>query len=252
MGARSATALFLSLALAACAPALVPSKPAVPPGAAALPAGFPAAEYERAAARGQPVYRIDPERSLVVVRVYRAGPLARFGHDHVVASRSIRGYALFATQGSRADLYAPLAALTVDEPTLRAEAGMSTTPSAADIEATRQNMLEKVLEVERFPFVTIDIEASGGGADGLRAEITLHGVSRTVPLSAEIARPDGEHALRARGRFSLRQTDFGMKPFSVLGGGLRVRDEVDVAFDVYGERIGPASGADSPAAPGRH
>jgi len=246
MSARSAAALLLSLALVACARPLPPPAPAAPPGGPmALPKNFPAAEYQRAAARGEPVYRIDPERSLVVVRVYRAGPLARFGHDHVVASRSIQGYALRATQGSRADLYAPLAALTVDEPALRAEAGMSTTPSAADIEATRQNMLEKVLEVERFPFVTMNIEASGGGVDGLRAEITFHGVSRTVPLSAEIAWPDGGNAVHARGRFTLRQTDFGIRPFAFLGGALRVRDDVDVDFDVYGVWLDAAGSSDS-------
>ncbi|HEX7043893.1 MAG TPA: YceI family protein [Burkholderiales bacterium] len=236
MSARWVAALLLALVAGACVRQLPPVAPAAPPGGAiALPEGFPAAEYERAAARGEPVYRIDPERSLVVVRVYRAGPLARFGHDHVVASRSVQGYALLAPEGSRADLYAPLAQLTVDEPALRAAAGFDSPLSASDIEGTRRNMLE-ALEAARFPFVSVHLRSEGGA---LRAEVSLHGATRPVSVAAAVEHP-GAEAVHARGRFSLRQTDFGIRPFAFLGGALQVRDRVDIDFDVYGARVDAA------------
>ena len=60
----------------------------------------------------------------------------------------------------RADLYVPLDTLVVDEPALRAEAGFDTQPSAADIAGTRRNMLEKVLEADRYPFALIAVKRS--------------------------------------------------------------------------------------------
>ncbi len=38
--------------------------------------------------------------------------------------------------------------------------------------------------------------------------------------------------LRAQGRFAIRQSWFGVEPFSALGGALRVQDWLTVEFDV--------------------
>jgi hypothetical protein len=46
-----------------------------------------------------------------------------------------------------------------------------------------------------------------------------------------------EHSLRVRGRFALNQTNFGMTPFSLLGGALAVQDQVDIAFELVGLRF---------------
>lgn len=240
---RPAAVLLSCFWLAACAPAMRPAGPT--PEA---PSDFPAAYYLQAAARGEPVFRIEPERSLVVVRVYRGGRLARFGHDHVVASRDVRGYVRLGpeTASARADLYAPLALLTVDEPALRAEAGFDTQPSQRDIEGTRRNMLEKVLEVERFPFVMLYLEpaAAGDPVTTVNAAVTLHGTTRVLPITAELDRPSAE-ILYVRGRFSLNQTDFGIAPFAVLGGALQVQDRVDIEFKLSAARV---TRADVPAA----
>jgi hypothetical protein len=73
--------------------------------------------YRAALARGEPVFRVDPARSLVVIEAHRAGSLVRVGHDHVVASHDVQGYA--APDQGRSDLYVPLGRLVVDEPELR-------------------------------------------------------------------------------------------------------------------------------------
>ena len=43
--------------------------------------------------------------------------------------------------------------------------------------------------------------------------------------------------LEASGTFELRQSDFGIEPFSVLGGALRVEDRLDVSFELRAERV---------------
>lgn len=230
---RARAALLLCLMAVACAPAI--KRPVVPPAAA--PQDFPTEAYAQAAARGEPVFRIEPERSVVVMRVYRGGALARLGHDHVIASRDVRGYVKLGAE-PRADLYAPLALLTVDEPALRAEAGFGTQPSQQDIEGTRRNMLDKVLEAERYPFAVVHLESteSNAASRNITAAVTLHGETRMIPVAIELDTPSAD-ALYARGRFPLNQSDFGVTPFSVLGGALRVQDRVDVEFSLYGTRV---------------
>src|SRR2546427_11839535 len=138
---RVAAALSSTM-LAGCA--LLP-RAAAPP-AAAPPTDFPEGYYREALAQGKPVFRVDPAESLVVIEVRRSGSLARLGHDHVVASHEVGGYV--APDEGRADLYVALARLAMDEPALRAGAGFDTQPTESDIQGTRANMLEKVLEAE--------------------------------------------------------------------------------------------------------
>jgi polyisoprenoid-binding protein YceI len=65
----------------------------------------------------------------------------------------------------------------------------------------------------------------------LRGELTIRGVARplTLPLRVELA----EDRLIARGRTSLRQSDFGIKPISVAGV-VKVKDELAIEFEVVG------------------
>jgi hypothetical protein len=42
--------------------------------------------------------------------------------------------------------------------------------------------------------------------------------------------------LRSQGEVTLRQTDYGIKPVSVAGGTLKLKDDVKVTFDVLARR----------------
>src|SRR6266508_6525710 len=165
---------MLALMLAGCAPLV--REPA--PAPAVPPADFPEGYYLEALAQGKPVFRVDSRESLVVIEVRRSGSLARLGHDHVVASHEVGGYV--APDEGRADLYVQLERLEVDEAALRAEAGFDTQPTESDIEGTRANMLEKVLEAEKFPFALIGVSGANTrrGDVTLNVAITLHGVTR--------------------------------------------------------------------------
>lgn len=221
--------MLAAMLAAACAPPLPRPGPAPGPSA---PPDFPAAYYMQAIAAGEPVYALDPARSLVVVAVRRGGTLARLGHDHVVASHDARGFV--APRAARADLYVRLAELVVDEPALRAQAGFDSTPSAADIEGTRGNMLDKVLDAQRHPYALIHA-ARAGADDRLAVAITLHGVTRDfeVPVRLE----EGGDELRVAGTLAFDQSAFGIVPFSILGGAIEVRDRVSLRFDIVARRV---------------
>ena len=222
-------AALLVLLFAGCAELLRVEAPVAPP------AEFPEPYYQQALKQGRPVYRVDPAGSLVVIEVRRGGSLARLGHDHVVASHELTGYV--APREGRADLYLALAQLVVDEPELRKEAGFDTQPTESDIEGTRSNMLNHVLEAEKFPFAVIgvkDVDIRQKKAT-LAVAITLHGQTRTFEIPAEIE-ADAE-SIRVSGRLAFNQSDFGITPYSLLGGAIAVKDGLALRFRILARRM---------------
>jgi len=224
-----AAASLLVLLFAGCAQLLRVEAPVAPP------AEFPEGYYQQALKQGKPVYRIDPAESLIVIEVRRGGSLARLGHDHVIASHEVTGYV--APSEGRADMYVALARLVVDEPELRKEAGFDTQPTESDIEGTRSNMLNHVLEAERFPFALISV----AGADAkqkkatLAVEMTLHGQMRTFQVPAEIEA--GAESISVSGKLAFNQSDFGITPYSLLGGAIAVKDGLALRFRIRAKRM---------------
>lgn len=219
--------LLLLVFLAGCA------APPVPPPSA--PAGdVNQGWYLQAESAGHKILHIDAQQSLIAITVHRGGSLARLGHDHIVASRNLNGFA--APDDGRADFHFRLDEMTVDEPALRREAGFDTQPSADAIEGTRVNMLTKVLEADRFPFVLLHAERLAATDAMLRLTITLHGVTRSVEVPTQIE--DSADGLTASGTLSLLQSEFGITPMSVLGGAIQVLDQMDMRFRIVA-RVAP-------------
>jgi hypothetical protein len=219
--------LPLLVLLTACGQPLAPQAPLVP----ALATGPDA--YRTAAASGTAVYAIDPDASLVAVTVRRGGLMARLGHDHLVASHTLTGYA--APGMGRADVSFRLDQLTIDEPQLLRDAGIGTSPSPEAVEGTRKNMLGPVLDAERYPVVTLHAELPADGR--LRVAITLHGTTRRLELPAAVHVDAAQ--VTASGTARLKQTDFGITPFAVGAGLLAVQDELAVSFNIVARRWTP-------------
>ena len=226
--------LTLSMALTAAWLAGCVAYVAPPAPTAATPPEFPASEYERAAAGGAPVYRIDAATSSVVIEVRRAGSLARLGHDHVVAGYDIHGF--MRPDDARADLYIAFDKLVVDESRLREIAGFDTTPSVDALEGTRRNMLGRVLDADRFPFAIVAVRGLDEHHVAL-VSLTLHGMTRTMPVALDVSVADSEAIVA--GAFTLKQTDFGIVPLSLLGGAIEVQDAVDIRFRLRAVRGAP-------------
>jgi len=173
--------------------------------------------------------RVDPHRSLVALRVYRGGPLARLGHDHIIASHDVAGFV--AMKSGYAELIIPLDRLTVDEPALRSEAGWDAEVGADAVAGTRHNMQVRVLQVDRFPVAQIRITQPDLAVPMLEVAITLHGVTHTEAVQAVIAAPT-DREMSVRGHMTLHQSDFGITPLAVMGGALQVQDAVEVYFSI--------------------
>jgi polyisoprenoid-binding protein YceI len=191
-------------------------------------------------ARAQ-LFRIDPEQSSIRLRVYRDGPLARFGHNHVVVATGLTGvvYREKNLAQSAFELNIPLAQLLVDRPADRAAAGPDFAGDLSEfaIAGTRENMLgPKLLAAEQYPEIKLASVAVEGAPPNVRftVELTVRGVKSQLVIPATIE--SGDKSIVATGQLVLSQTQLGLTPFSVLGGGLRVRDTIDADYHLVALR----------------
>ena len=186
---------------------------------------------------GTRTLQVDPERTVVTVFVRRAGPLARLGHDHVITSADEAGSVRLGNTpaDSSFELTLPVDRLQVDLPAARAAAGLEfAAPVPDDARAgTRHNMLRaEVLDGQHFPAITLRSSAASGAWPQpiVRVAVTLKGVEREQEIPVVVERDaDG---LTARGEMRLNQTDFGITPFSVAGGAIRVADTLEIRFEI--------------------
>ena len=191
---------------------------------------------------GAEIYRIDPAQSRVHVLVYRGGPMARLGHNHVMTVQGLSGRVWFHPQSvarSGFEMQFPVAHMIVDDGDARLAAGPEFPPDVPekDKAGTRANMLrEEVLNGAAHPRIELrSIEVSGVlPVVQIAAAITLKGVTREVQVPAAVS--IDEQRLQAQGEFTIRQTDFGITPFSVAMGAIQVADELRIRFDVNAAR----------------
>lgn len=97
-------------------------------------------------------------------------------------------------------------------------------------ETRTEHMKNKYLEVEKFPKATIkfkDIAATGEKVQtAIPAELTLHGQTHPVTLTAELS---GTNKKTASGTFKIKLSEFGIAVPTYAG--VTIADEVTVTID---------------------
>jgi polyisoprenoid-binding protein YceI len=228
---RGILPLVLLALLAACAqPEWVPEDTSAPP--------LPERVYQQAARAGEAVYRVDTQRSRVFIRTGRDGPMKSAGHDHVIASVDVEGLVLVSGDPgkSRADLRLPLQLLVVDDPAYRGKFGLEPELPESAIEGTTNNMQDKVLESNLFPWATASVRVLSmqDAQAELDVTVSVHGASFDYTMPADI--DIGRDALRVSGSMTVQHSDFGLVPFSAAGGLLRVAEDIEIVFEIEARR----------------
>ena len=247
----------MALILAACALAACHGGPAARPRAAPSPAIT--APSGSALLTAVTPYRIDAGRSVVVILIYRAGRMAALGHNHVLAVHDLSGEVMLAADVAQSSwqLAFPVAALSVDEPQLRAAQGadFQSPVDAAAISGTRDHMLgPQLLDAPRFPTIQLQslqlraLAAPAGGEQLLmstRITVRDHAVEAELPMSLQRTADE----LIASGEFDLTHAQLGLTPYSVALGALRVGERMHVRYRLVAQRETRAAPAGSvPAA----
>jgi polyisoprenoid-binding protein YceI len=162
---------------------------------------------------------IDVQRSTITIHVGKSGLLSAAAHDHTVAAPISSG-----TIRESAD---PRVEFTVET------AKMTVMPDpkidAKDQETIQKHMEEMVLETKTFPQITFRSTHISKLADGWKVEgdLSLHGV--TKPVSLAVKKAGNYYSAHT----SLKQTTFGIKPISIGGGMIKVKDEVELDFTIF-------------------
>jgi len=169
-----------------------------------------------AAAQAVRALKIDPAASRLTIAVGKSGAFSFMaGHTHEVTGPIHGTLDVDDADLSRSRLEVEIAASAL-KVTEKGE-------PPGDAEKVQKVMLsEEVLDVAKHPAIAfhttaIAVKSRQGSKAELVAsgELSLHGVTHpiAIPVHAEI----GENAVTATATFTVKQTDYGMKPVSVAG-----------------------------------
>ncbi|MDQ2974437.1 MAG: YceI family protein [Acidobacteriota bacterium] len=179
-------------------------------------------------------YRLVPEQSKFTVQAFAEGLFSAFGHDPVLAIKDFSGDVQF-VPGSFESASVKI--------TIKADAIVLTNEvKEKDRVEIEQTMREQVLEIAKYPeivFVSSNISVTRLAEGRYRArvigDLTFHGATqKNLWITSEITL-SGE-SLKAKGEFALKQTDFGIKPFSAAGGTIKLKNELKFSFDIAAEK----------------
>jgi hypothetical protein len=252
-----AAAVLLAAGLVGCPS---PPRAPAPPAERRIPSAPPLQGHQ-----GRP-YDVASSESLLTLRVFRGGPLAKAGHNHVIASHTLRGTFYVPADPARTtfEVRLPVTELTIDEAALReqehSEEFPPDIPDSAK-EGTRKNMLSgALLDGEHFPEIllqsgSLELAPAGSGAQSPLgtsplpagdvtaaaapvprlqwvAHIQVTVCDRTNTVVVPVHFEQQGDAIVLTGEFPLKQTDLGLTPFTALLGALQVVDEMKVRFRV--------------------
>lgn len=173
------------------------------------------------------MWTIDSNLSQVRIQVGKEGLFSFAGHTHEVIAPAVAGEI-------RLDRQQPQAAeirLEFDASALKVTGEGE---PAEDVPEVQRTMLgEKVLDARRYPKIVfrsrrVDIRSREDPQIRLRVsgDLTLHGVTRPIEVPVDVKQSATN--LTAVGRFTIKQTDFGIQPVSAGLGTVKVKDELTV------------------------
>ena len=179
----------------------------------------PARATAQAAGRDSVVYILTPA-SRFEVKTGKAGLLGFAGHGHLVRARASSGQIVYypnSPADSRVEVVVPVDSLEVLTP-----------PDTAEIRKVTETMRSEVLNPDRYALITFVSTTVSPAGDGLqvRGRLTIAGQTRDVAVVMRLE--EAGDTLRATGSFSVKQSDFGIRPYrGGPAGTVRVADRVE-------------------------
>jgi hypothetical protein len=166
-------------------------------------------------------YTLGPENGELLVHTKRQGAAAKAGHD---LEMIVTQWSATLTLGKDSSL-----SLSADSSSLRVREGRGGMKSLeeGDKEKIRKTIDDEVLKRSGIEFRSTAVEETADG-DQLRVygELELMGQTRPIEFDLEANDPND-----LTGRAEVRQSEWGMKPYSALLGALKVADEVVITVD---------------------
>ncbi|MFB3813510.1 MAG: YceI family protein [Terriglobales bacterium] len=162
---------------------------------------------------------IDVTRSRMTVHAFKSGLFSAFGHDHVIQAPIEQGQ-VRTQEPAAIEFVIDSRRLKVLDPDLPAN-------KRAEVQRTMHSA--DVLDSERLPeirFSSGSVEQAGADRWKVRGLLVVRG--RASEVVADVAEQNGAY----RGSAKIKQRDFGIKPVSVAGGTIKVKDELLIEFEI--------------------
>lgn len=180
-------------------------------------------------------HRIQVKGSRFEILVFKSGLASALAHDHVVQVKDFKGQ----VKVNRAKPERSQVSLTVLSKSLHVLKKSLSKSNRAKVEKTMKSA--KILNVQKYPKVTLSSKSlrmkTRSRSKGLTlytfdmtAELSLHGQSRTIVIPVRVE--DRGKAVIADGQVDLKQSDFGITPYSAFLGAIGVKDSVTVKFRI--------------------
>jgi len=111
------------------------------------------------------------------------------------------------------------------------------TADTAELRKVTQAMRTDVLHVDQYPAISFVSTSVSPTIDGFQVQGRLSLAGQTRDVTCDIRAVVGTDTLRATGGFSVKQTDYGIRPYrGGPAGTVRVADRVTFSFDAVGIR----------------
>jgi polyisoprenoid-binding protein YceI len=168
-------------------------------------------------------YSLGPGSGVLSIRTTRQGAASKAGHDLRIEVGSWEAEFKLGEGPEQSAM-----TLAADSRSLRVIEGTGGIKSLTgdDMASIQKTIGDEVLKGCAIEFRSSEVRGASGGGVSVRGELDLNG--RTAPVTFDLALGDDG---RVTGSAAVKQTDFGMKPYSALFGALKVADEVTVAID---------------------
>jgi polyisoprenoid-binding protein YceI len=169
-------------------------------------------------------YSLGPGSGVLSIRTTRQGAASKAGHDLRIEVGSWEAEFKLGEAPEQAAM-----TLVAESRSLRVIEGTGGIKSLTgdDKENIQKTINDEVLKGCAIEFRSSEVRgAPGGGGLSVRGQLDLGG--RTAPVTFDLALGDDG---RVTGSAMVKQSEFGMKPYSALFGALKVADEVTVAID---------------------
>jgi len=180
---------------------------------------------------------INLDFSRVYILVDRTTPL---GHAHGVEGR-LRGGNVTLDGSRPGSLVIDMKSFDADTPTGRKVFGLADDIDQKTRKTVNGNMLGvEVLHVSKYPdarLENIKLTATGKVSERklpeyvMEGDFTLHSTTRKISATCDLEEKNGWSNLR--GKFRIRQTDYGIKPYTRALGAVGVKDELLIFGDLW-------------------
>lgn len=170
-------------------------------------------------------HKLGPEEGTLSVRTGRTGAAAKAGHNLLIEVTAWQATLEVAEDPAQTRI-----AFDADAASFRVREGTGGMQALGDDDkvSIEQTIHDEILKGQGIEFHSSAVQtAADGSRINVQGELTLVGNTRPIAFDIEVV-PAG----KLSGSAVVKQTDWGITPYSTLFGALKVVDEVEVEFDV--------------------